>query len=232
MTLPTEKPTANGGTGAPASGGEAADESVAADDAAEATGVDSTGGVDSAGGVGGRPTLHFAYDAVAPSMDAFDVKKIEPGALLGAPAAFTVVGESHVVAAPALGFHELCSCRRLPEVAFSVPLDRGLRREFEVEVGRVRVETEASVTELDDFPGAEGADVAFRFDPAAWTTIDVDDDGYETYHTYPEYGLAVYTATRLVPTADSARPAAEPAHPAADPTRPGDDDRRGPQENP
>ena len=208
MTLPAEKPSAN-----------------------ERDRVtDETGAVDSSSGADERPTLHFAYAAEAPTMASFDVKEVAPGTLLGAPA---------------LGFHELCSCRSLPGASLSVALVPGLRRVFETEVGEVRVETEAAVTGLDAFPGADGADVAFRFDPGAWTTIDVGvdagedgavavdngghagerghDAGYETYHTYPEYDLAVYTATRLVRIADADRPGDEP---------PGPSEPHDPQENP
>lgn len=161
--------------------------------------------------------LHFAYATSEPNLDAFDVKRVVPSELLGEPAVLTVIGESHYVGVPALDFHEVCSCKPLESGVLAVestaetPLRRGVQREFAFENDCLRVETEAEVRAIEAFPGPESADAAFRFGPDAWTTIELgvgnETDApasasrasYETYHTYPEYGLAVYTLTKLHP---------------------------------
>lgn len=154
--------------------------------------------------------LHFAYAASEPNLEAFDVKRVVPSQLLGAPAALTVIGASHYVGVPALNFHEVCSCEPISgDLSAETPLRRGVEREFAFENDRVRVETSAEVRAIETFPGPEDADAAFRFGPDAWTTIELgatgdaersppaESAGYETYHTYPEHGLAVYTDTTL-----------------------------------
>ena len=229
--------------------------------------------------------LHFAYATDAPSLDAFDVKAVVPAELLGRPAALTVIGASHYVGVPDLGYHELCSCRPPTAAgtnadgfagadAFATPLEAGVEREFGFETDRLRAETRADVRDIDAFPGAADADASYRFGPEAWTTIELGasavddrrDDGwadadgrvdadarersgatrrtarsaarYETYHTYPEYGLAVYTETRLTlrTSPDSAGDAErssgsgapDPDGRPADDPRESTDDRREP----
>lgn len=146
------------------------------------------------------PKLHFAYATTAPSLEPFDVKTIHPDDVAGRPGAFAVIGESHYVGVPALDFHEVCSCEPLSgERVRAVALEPGAERTFSFESERLDARTRAAVRPLDAFPGSEHADVAHRFGPDAWTTVRVRDDGYETYHTYPEYDLALYTDTRLSP---------------------------------
>lgn len=192
------------------------------------------------------PKLHFAYATTAPDLSAFDVKRVVPSTLLGEPAALTVIGESHYVGVPALDFHEVCSCRptagESADVSAVTPLERGVEREVSFDSDRLRVETRAEVRPIADFPGASDADAAFRFGPDAWTTIELGAAGptaasaetastgtdreaspgtatYETYHTYPERGLAVYTETALSRSAEGDEPATD----SIDAPRPTDD---------
>ena len=155
-----------------------------------------------------RPAeLYFGYADVAPDLGAFDVKRVHPDTLLGRPAAFTIIGESHYVGLPALGFHEICSCAPLSlEATYATPLSRDAEREFRFDGGRLGATTVVAGRNIEAFPGPDEATVAFRFGPDAWTTIHVRDAGYETYHTYPEHGLALHTETELVPHAADAEP--------------------------
>lgn len=148
--------------------------------------------------------LYFGYTADRPDLTAVDVKTVHPTTLLGRPAVFTVIGESHYVGVPALGFHELCSCRPLASATtHETPLTTAVEREFRFDGDRVTARTDVVGRPLAAFPGSEDATVAHRFGPDAWTTLRATEDGYETYHTYPEYDLALFTETRLVvPGAD------------------------------
>lgn len=165
--------------------------------------------------------LHFAYATSEPNLEAFDVKRVVPSELLGEPAALTIIGESHYVGVPALDYHEVCSCRPLESGVSAVdstaetPLELGVEQAFSFENDHLRVETAVEVRPIEDFPAPENADAAFRFGPDAWTTIDLGVSAgaesvestrtasYETYHTYPEYDLAVYTLTTLHPARDA-----------------------------
>ncbi|SEL80955.1 hypothetical protein [Haloferax larsenii] len=142
--------------------------------------------------------LHFGYTTEVPDLASVDVKTVHPELLLGEPAVFTVIGESHYVGLPTLDFHELCSCKPLSsETTHETPLSVGVAHDFDFESEHLRAQTVVEGRPLDRFPGADEATVAYRFGPDAWTTLHATDAGYETYHTYPEYELALYTETRL-----------------------------------
>ena len=61
------------------------------------------------------------------------------------------------------------------------------------------IKYEFSADDLAAFPADRDYDLAYEFSPEAHTAIAIDeaDPGYETYHTYPEHDLTVYTRTRL-----------------------------------
>ncbi|WP_042665235.1 DUF2617 family protein [Haloferax sp. ATB1] len=150
--------------------------------------------------------LYFGYSADVPDLTTVDVKTVAPATLAGEPAVLTVIGESHYVGLPALDFHELCSCKPLPhERTHETPLSVGAEREFSFESDRLDARTVVEGRPLGDFPGPDDATVAYRFDPDAWTTIRVGDGGYETYHTYPECDLALYTETTMTPKREAQR---------------------------
>jgi hypothetical protein len=146
--------------------------------------------------------LHVAYPTAPPDFTAFDVKALTPETLLGAPCTVAVVGQSHVVTAPELGYHEVCSCvAQSVTPSETVALDPGVTAQVDAsgsgENETVRATTDVSVRPLTSFPGPEETTIAYRFDPAAWTTVTVGERGYETYHTYPERDVVVRTETRL-----------------------------------
>jgi len=149
--------------------------------------------------------LHFAYTTEPPDFDDFDVKTVTTTTLCDAPATVAVVGQSHVVTAPSIDYHEVCSCVSLAETAETIRLESGTAETVRVARERVVAETRLVVEPLSAFPGSEGTTTGYRFAPDAWTTVTIRNDGtgYETYHTYPERDVAVYTETRLTP-ADAA----------------------------
>lgn len=142
--------------------------------------------------------LYFAYTRTAPPLDQFDVKRVVSADLLGTPATLTIIGASHYIGSQQLGFHELCSCTPLDsESMYRVPLTRTVDRSFTFENDRLSASTTVETRPLSDRPDEQTADVAYRFGPDAWTILTVTADAYETYHTYPEYELTLYTRTRL-----------------------------------
>ncbi|WP_436926382.1 hypothetical protein [Halosimplex amylolyticum] len=69
------------------------------------------------------------------------------------------------------------------------------RRRIDYAVDGLRCTTVVERRPLAAFPAEGTFDLAYRFGPDAVTTVDVLADGYETYHTYPEFDLALYTRT-------------------------------------
>ena len=116
---------------------------------------------------------------------------------LGAQATFEVIGSSHRVVVPALEFYELSSCAPV-ENATGTEISlvtAGDRREITHETDRLRCVTTVDRLPLADFDADESFDLSYRFGPDAVTTVDVGDRQFETYHTYPEHELAVYSQT-------------------------------------
>lgn len=161
-------------------------------------------------------TLRFVHSTAPPATDVrvFDAAT---QSVLGAPFTFRVVGSSHYVSAPAYDFHELSSCEPVSAPATEIDLDSGQRRRvLTFENDAVAARTVVERRPLAAFPGDASFDLAYEFGPDAVTAIDVREDGYVTYHTYPEFDLALYTATRFTEVRDGDRPAADrPASPGA-----------------
>ena len=142
--------------------------------------------------------LYFGFAASPPDASAVTVYDTLRTDLLGDPFAFNVIGSSHYVAAERGGFHELCSCRAI-EMDQRHVLDLTDRKEETYHFSGEGHDCEATVAirSLESFPRERSFDLWYRFDERAVTTIDRTPDGYETYHTYPEFDCAVYTRTRF-----------------------------------
>ena len=156
-------------------------------------------------------SLYLAYTAEEPPLVEYDVKRRVERPFFGSEFTFAVIGDSHYIGAPELGFHELFSCKPIRQGRVTTvdltESDEGRQStgssthgdSREIHTGRYRfgsvgVTTTISREPLAAFPGPEPFDIAYRFDPEAYTTIDCRSaTSYETYHTYPEYDLALYS---------------------------------------
>ena len=165
-----------------------------------------------------RNTLQFVHSTSPPATDVRVFDSLTRR-FLGAEFTFRVVGSSHYVSAPAYDFHELSSCEPVPgEDVATVRLDAGQvsakpsesdgtpagsTRCISHETDALRCETVVERRPLAAFPSDASFDLSYWFDNDAVTTIDLRPDGYETYPTYPEFDLALYTRTAFesVPSA-------------------------------
>ncbi|WP_436911401.1 hypothetical protein [Halosimplex marinum] len=154
-------------------------------------------------------TLQFVHGPAPPTDDVrvFDSLTRE---WLGAEFTFRVVGSSHYVSAPAYGFHELSTCDPVdadgattlrldgPTVHGSGGSDPAAdegRRRLTYTADGLRCATLVERRPLAAFPAEAAFDLSYRFGEDAYTTVEVGADGYETYHTYPEFDLALFTRT-------------------------------------
>ncbi|ELZ29619.1 hypothetical protein C475_01681 [Halosimplex carlsbadense 2-9-1] len=159
-------------------------------------------------------TLQFVHGDAPPAADVrvFDSLTRE---LLGAEFTFRVVGSSHYVSAPTYDFHELSTCDPVdadgattlrldgPTVADTDPSEPAVdgtdradgRRRLTYAADGLACATLVERRPLAAFPADGAFDVSYRFGEDAYTTIDIGTDGYETYHTYPEFDLALFTRT-------------------------------------
>jgi hypothetical protein len=56
-------------------------------------------------------SLYLAYRTERPPLGEYDIKRQRHQQFFGTEFTFRVIGDSHCVAAPALGFYELFSCK-------------------------------------------------------------------------------------------------------------------------
>lgn len=186
-----------------------------------------------------RDTLRFVHASDPPTADVRVYDELVAD-LLGTRFRFRVIGSSHLVSAPAVDFYELSSCDpvetagdadadgehgRVTTVALDAPRDRGAVRLVH-EAERVRCETVVERRPLAAFPDDASFDLAHWFGDDAVTTVALAPDGYETYHTYPEFDLALYTRTRFHRLGDAADGTGAPEQ--SDPS-PGPDPDRSPR---
>ncbi|MFC7140439.1 hypothetical protein ACFQMA_11440 [Halosimplex aquaticum] len=184
-------------------------------------------------------TLHFVHSASPPASDVRVFDSLSRR-LLGAEFTFRVIGSSHYVSAPAYEFHELSSCEPVDcDGVTALRLDgpttagtaadagadesatpspeggTGSRRRIDYAADGLRCSTVVERRPLSAFPVEAAFDLSYWFGPDAVTTVDVRADGYETYHTYPEFDLALFTRTVFESVPDGVV-AGEPAESGAD----------------
>lgn len=138
--------------------------------------------------------LHFGYEITDPErLNVYDETTMTVD---GVELSVAVIGSSHCVRSSSADFAEIVSC---DEGAVSDGLAIDLREEgaatVEYESEAVTCTTRLSVDPIERFPAEQSFDLRYDFAERAVTAVDATDRGYETWHTYPEHGRAVFTET-------------------------------------
>lgn len=148
--------------------------------------------------------LFVGFGTEPPTLEEVTVFDSLQTTVAGRAFTFNVVGCSHYIEAPDAGYYEIVSCRPVEHgLVHELALPEGADSTLSFEGDSVGAETTVEIQPLDAFPERQSFDLAYTFEPAAHTTIDLLDEtgdhppGYETYHTYPEHDCLVYTETRL-----------------------------------
>jgi hypothetical protein len=119
--------------------------------------------------------------------------------LLGEEFTFEVVGQSHRVAAPAVEFHEVASLAAVCDdgngTVYTLSLSADLGREFAFAGEAFDARTVLTGGPLTAYPADRSFDLRCEFDSGAETAVAVADRGYETYHTYPQRDVTLYSRT-------------------------------------
>jgi hypothetical protein len=149
-----------------------------------------------------QPALRFGVGSSPP--DSSDIRVFDTlnTTFVGEPFTFDVIGSSHYIHSKTCEFYELCSCNRMEDDEFRVctlNLDEETSRElaFYTDSG-LECRTAVDVRSLRETPGEESVDLYYEFSAGAYTAIQIGDDWYDTYHTYPEHEVVVETRTRII----------------------------------
>ncbi|WP_211250861.1 hypothetical protein [Haladaptatus cibarius] len=159
--------------------------------------------------------LYLSYTDEKPSLEEYEIKHQEVGEFFGHEFTFTIIGDSHYIGCEALQFHEFLTCnpiqsdttqpepgenlRRSPHGMVNVvPITKGYTETLSHAIDDLDITVEFASEPLSSFSDPAEYDIAYQFGPEAYTSIDVlSEVCYETYHTYPEHGLALRSETRL-----------------------------------
>lgn len=154
-------------------------------------------------------TLNFGFSTTPPQVTDLTVYDSVTTEFLGARFEFNIIGSSHYIQCPDLAYHEVFSCKTVDNTDVeSLDLTGSFTREFTFENDHLAAETVIQTNPLDAFDPRQEYTLCYKFAEDAYTTIDLTDTGYETYHTYPEYDLALYSQTRFTDV-DHGYPVAE-----------------------
>lgn len=140
-------------------------------------------------------TLYLAQFDDDQPLTAYDIKQRDRRQFLGRDWTFTIIGSSHYISCPDLEYYELLSCEPVENTAAkSIQLSVGTNHMTTYTTASLRVETFIEGRPLGEFPDPEQFELTYQFGDDAYTTINrLGQRVYETYHTYPEHDLALYT---------------------------------------
>lgn len=151
--------------------------------------------------------LYLLYSRSPAETNRVDVKQRRSVRVGDTEFNFAIIGNSHYITAPTIGFYEMFSCipprgARLPDAV--IPLTDGFSDRLTHQTETYSAETVIKVQPLSEFPSPKSADMSYRFGQGAYTTITHTSPAstYSTYHTYPEHQLAVYTSHTIQCSSD------------------------------
>jgi hypothetical protein len=148
------------------------------------------------------PVLRFGIGSSPPDSSDIRVFDTLDATFVEEPFTFDVIGSSHYIHSETCDFYELCSCNPMEDDEFHVctlDLNEETRRElaFCTDSG-LECRTSVDIRLLRETPGEKSVDLYYEFSEGAYTAIQIGDDWYDTYHTYPEHAVVVETRTRII----------------------------------
>lgn len=137
--------------------------------------------------------LHLAYLSTQPDIDDFDVKETGKISIAGAKATTNIIGSSHYIQINDLGVYEILSCRPIDtDNSYTIPLQQENPHQVTREINGIHISVSITPEELELFDPTDNYDMIYKFGEDAYTTINqINEATYETYHTYPEFNLAL-----------------------------------------
>tara|TARA_Y100000310_G_C20477842_1_gene713277 strand:- start:383 stop:862 length:480 start_codon:yes stop_codon:yes gene_type:complete len=118
---------------------------------------------------------------------------------------FRIIGGSHFISSKDCNYGELYSCVPFDDENMELLNLNILNVKKIIEKKIVKFENEflscennISVLKLSECDVRKDFDLFYEFDEGAFTGININDEGYKTVHTYPEYDRIVFTGSNFV----------------------------------
>lgn len=125
------------------------------------------------------------------------IYKSERCQFMGMDFVFNIIGSSHYIFCEEADFHEILAC---------VEMEENDTREIKLEHGEMSLYYNSgpifdTTTLVKSVPierfSKDDMDIKYKFGENAYTGIEIFEDYYHTYHTYPEKDLAIYSITKF-----------------------------------
>jgi hypothetical protein len=145
--------------------------------------------------------LYLVFTNTKPFIETYDVKSTVKTDFLNEKFVFNVIGSSHFIFSDERPFYELVSCEQPQshEIKQIITLSENTHKEGRYTIEDITAEITIETHPLAEAPTPRTQQIAYKFDENAYTMIDIiSPTTYETYHTYPELDLAVFSQTTVV----------------------------------
>jgi len=125
------------------------------------------------------------------------VFKSENKLFLGEPFSFKIIGWSHFITAPSIGYNELFASMDVTSGStFTFDMNIDIRKEVaSFEIKDYLINTEIWVESYKKEINKKEYDLFYEFPNKAYTGIRILKSSYETIHAYPEFDKNIYTRT-------------------------------------
>lgn len=109
---------------------------------------------------------------------------------------FNIIGSSHYIYCNDISYHEISSCKPVnASSVYSIKINTNINLQLTFETRNIKTQTNVKSYSLDRFVESKDYDLKYKFSEDAYTTIDLREQSYITWHTYPEFDLALFTET-------------------------------------
>lgn len=148
-------------------------------------------------------TLRFSFTEEKPELHdttiqntIYTSKTVE---FFGQTFVFNIIGSSHYIYCKDIPYYEISSCKSVnASNVHSIELTKDFSLQFTFESPKIQAETQLKTYDLSEFDTTKTYDLIYKFAEDAYTAIDIRDTSYVTWHTYPEFNLALFTETNFL----------------------------------
>lgn len=145
-------------------------------------------------------TLRFGVNTEKPTLQSTSIEdtiyaKTETE-FIGQNFVFNIIGSSHYIYCKDIPYYEISSCKSVKASSVcSIKLTTDINLQFTFESADITSKIKAKSYSIDKFDKEKKYDLKYKFAEDAYTAIDLRDTSYITWHTYPEFNLALLTET-------------------------------------
>jgi hypothetical protein len=142
-------------------------------------------------------TLYFEVGTKTPTLSELQVFAESSEVINGYEFTFRIIGSSHYISGPR-NYTEVAACKQITdnnghEFSMNDPINSTIHAGAETLDARTKIESHS----LSEFDSDREYTLSYKFGKDAYTAIEITENGYTTYHTYPEFETLLWTHTLI-----------------------------------